>query len=182
MQGRLYEPLRRDLSLPLVGDTAGHYTFTVNFDEEWKGLAKVVVFQNGADTAQVLYTGEAPLPAQVCGRGALYVACHGYRRVGDAVAVDCFTYINLIGTAKLAHVRLLPVRGDEGGMLPGELDQLCCKNRVAGIFLMPNCANPTGITLSPDRKKALAEVIRKHSLILIEDDTVSSIRYEVIVQ
>ena len=104
-------------------------------------------------------------------QNAISAALLSLFKLGDAVAVDCFTYINLIGTAKLAHVRLLPVRGDEGGMLPGELDQLCRKNRVAGIFLMPNCANPTGITLSPDRKKALAEVIRKHSLILIEDDT-----------
>ena len=71
----------------LVGDTAGHYTFTVDFDQEWEGLVKVVVFQNGADTAQMIYTGQSALPPQVSGRGDLYVACHGYRRVGDTVAV-----------------------------------------------------------------------------------------------
>ena len=79
--------MNRKGSCPLVGDTVGHYTFTVEFDEEWSGLAKVVVFRNGSATAQVLYTGEAPVPAQVCGRGALYVACHGYRRLGDETAV-----------------------------------------------------------------------------------------------
>lgn len=93
----------------LVGNTGGHYTFTVEFDEEWRGLAKVVVFQNGEDTAQVLYTGEAPLPAQVCGRGALYVACHGYRRIGDAVAV--------VRTIRMNRPVLLhgsdPMSGDE---------------------------------------------------------------------
>lgn len=102
--------LTRKGSLPLVGDTGGHDTFTVEFDEEWRGLAKVVVFQNGADTAQVLYTGEAPLPAQVCGRGALYVACHGYRRIGDAVAV--------VRTIRMSRPILLqgsdPMSGDEG--------------------------------------------------------------------
>lgn len=71
----------------LVGDTAGHYTFTVDFDQEWEGLVKVVVFQNGADTAQMIYTGQSALPPQVSGRGDLYVACHGYRRAGDTVAV-----------------------------------------------------------------------------------------------
>lgn len=102
--------LTRKGSLPLVGDTGGHDTFTVEFDEEWRGLAKVVVFQNGADTAQVLYTGEAPLPAQVCGRGALYVACHGYCRIGDAVAV--------VRTIRMSRPILLqgsdPMSGDEG--------------------------------------------------------------------
>lgn len=101
--------LTRKGSLPLVGDTGNHYTFTVDFDEEWQGLAKVVVFQNGADTAQVLYTGEAPLPAQVCGRGALYVACHGYRRPGDTAAV--------VRTIRMTRPLLLhgsdPMSGDE---------------------------------------------------------------------
>lgn len=72
---------------PLVGDTAGHYTFTVEFDREWDGLVKVVVFRNGQDTAELIYTGQSPLPAQVSGRGDLYVACHGYRKAGDTVAV-----------------------------------------------------------------------------------------------
>ena len=71
--------ITRKGTAPLVGDTAGHYTFRVEFDEEWEGLAKVVVFRNGSHTAQVLYTGQTLLPAQVCGRGELYVACHGYK-------------------------------------------------------------------------------------------------------
>lgn len=72
---------------PLVGDTAGYYTFTVEFDREWDGLTKVVVFQNGDQTAQLIYTGQSSLPAQVSGRGDLYVACHGYRKAGDQVAI-----------------------------------------------------------------------------------------------
>ena len=72
---------------PLVGDTAGHYTFTIDFDEEWDGLAILVVLQNGADTVQVFYTGKTPLPRQVCGRGDLYLTCYGYRKKGDSVAV-----------------------------------------------------------------------------------------------
>ena len=91
--------------------------------------------------------------------------------LGDTVAVDYFTYANLIGTSRLAHIRLFPVTGDDGGMIPAALDECCSRNRISGIFLMPNCANPTGITLSEERKAALAEVIRKHDLILIEDDT-----------
>lgn len=101
--------ITRKGNAPLVGDTAGHYTFSVDFDEEWAGLAKVVVFQNGAHTAQLLYTGETYLPAQVCGRGELYVACHGYKTLGDETAV--------VRTIRMTRpVRLLgsaPMDGDE---------------------------------------------------------------------
>lgn len=71
----------------LVADTAQCDTFTIEFDSEWDGLVKVVELQNGADTAQVFYTGKTPLPRQVCGRGDLYLICHGYRKKGDSVAV-----------------------------------------------------------------------------------------------
>lgn len=72
---------------PLVGDTVGHYTVSFQFDQEWDGLVKVVAFRNGADTASLIYTGACPLPPQVSGRGELQVACHGYRKEGDQVAV-----------------------------------------------------------------------------------------------
>lgn len=71
----------------LVADTAACDTFTIDFDSEWDGLVKLVELQNGGDTAQVLYTGKTPLPKQVCGRGELYLVCHGYRKKGDSVAV-----------------------------------------------------------------------------------------------
>lgn len=72
---------------PVVADTTGHYTFTVGFDREWEGLVKVVVFQNGGETAQLLYTGQTWLPDNVSKRGNLYVACHGYKALTDAAAV-----------------------------------------------------------------------------------------------
>lgn len=70
-----------------VADTAACDTFTISFDKEWDGLVKLVEFRNADATAQVFYTGKMPLPQQVCGRGALYLTCYGYRQKGDGVAV-----------------------------------------------------------------------------------------------
>ena len=104
-------------------------------------------------------------------QNAISAALLSLFKLGDTLAVDYFTYANLIGAARLAHIRLHPVPGDAGGMLPEKLDEVCRRHRISGIFLMPNCANPTGITLSDERKRMLAEVIGRHGLILIEDDT-----------
>jgi DNA-binding transcriptional MocR family regulator len=89
---------------------------------------------------------------------------------GDSIATDPYTYSNLIESARLAHVKLIPVEGDEGGMLPRELDRLAGKHRIKGLFIMPAAANPTGITLSEKRKDEIAEVARAHALTTIEDD------------
>ena len=91
-------------------------------------------------------------------------------KIGDKIAVDEFTYSNLIGTARLSHVRLIPVKGDQYGMIANELESLCRKEDINGIFLMPNCANPTTCTIPEKRKDELAEIIDRYNLILIEDD------------
>ncbi len=91
-------------------------------------------------------------------------------KIGDKIAVDEYTYSNLIGTARLSHIRLIPVKGDDCGMDAGELDALCRKEDISGIFLMPNCANPTTCTIPEKRKDELSEVIARHALILMEDD------------
>ncbi|MBR4957406.1 MAG: PLP-dependent aminotransferase family protein, partial [Lentisphaeria bacterium] len=85
-------------------------------------------------------------------------------KIGDKLAIDEFTYSNLIGTAHLSHIRLIPVKGDTDGMRPDELEKLCRKEGINGIFLMPNCANPTTCTIPEKRKDELAEVIARHGL------------------
>lgn len=98
-------------------------------------------------------------------------------RIGDKIAVDEYTYSNLIGTARLSHIRLVPVKGDPDGMIPDELESVCRKEGINGIFLMPNCANPTTCTIPEKRKDLLADVIAKHRLILIEDDNTGIPQY-----
>lgn len=91
-------------------------------------------------------------------------------KIGDKIAVDEYTYANLIGTAHLSHIRLIPVKGDGDGMMAAELAGVCRREGLNGIFLMPNCANPTTCTIPEKRKDELAEVIAGNKLILLEDD------------
>lgn len=91
---------------PLVAGTAQMDTFTIDFDAEWTGMVKVVVFQNGDSTAQLLYTGETQIPANVLVPGELYVACHGYKKLEDTMAV----------LRTVAMVRPIPVLLSEPGV------------------------------------------------------------------
>lgn len=89
---------------------------------------------------------------------------------GDRIAVDQFCFSNFMELAKLNNLILVPVAGDANGMLPEELDLICKKNTVRGIFLMPSLANPTTVVMKDNRRERLARIIEKHDLILIEDD------------
>jgi DNA-binding transcriptional MocR family regulator len=70
----------------------------------------------------------------------------------------------------LSHIRLQPIPGDGSGMMPDELEKACRSGGVRGVFLMPNCANPTTCTIPETRKDQLADIIARYKLILIEDD------------
>ncbi|WKA58531.1 PLP-dependent aminotransferase family protein [Planococcus shenhongbingii] len=103
-------------------------------------------------------------------QNALAVTLMALFEPGNRIATDLYTYSNFIELAKLFHIQLVPIIGDQFGMLPGELEKQCSQITVHGIFLMPSCSNPTTITIPDFRKQELAAVIRKHRLILIEDD------------
>ncbi|NOU90587.1 aminotransferase class I/II-fold pyridoxal phosphate-dependent enzyme [Paenibacillus sp. LMG 31460] len=89
---------------------------------------------------------------------------------GNRIAVDIYTYANFIEISKMFRIKLVPIPGDEYGMLPNELENQCLQLDVHGVFLMPSCSNPTSVMIPENRKKELAAIIRKHNLILIEDD------------
>ena len=103
-------------------------------------------------------------------QNALSIALVSLFSPHDRIAVDPYTYSNFIGLARLLHITLIPVEQDEEGMWADSLEQLCQSRRLRGIYLMPTCANPTNVTISLERRRELARIIREYHLILIEDD------------
>ncbi|HWP96563.1 MAG TPA: PLP-dependent aminotransferase family protein [Syntrophomonadaceae bacterium] len=89
---------------------------------------------------------------------------------GDRIAVDSLTFTGFKNLAQLCHIKLEPIAMDSEGMIPESLENLCKKSRIKGIYLMPNMQNPTATVMSTERKRAIADVILRHGLVLIEDD------------
>lgn len=89
---------------------------------------------------------------------------------GDRIAVDQFTFTGFKNSASFNNIKLEAVLMDEEGMIPESLENLCKKFPIKGIYLMPNMQNPTATVMSDERKQAIAELILKYDLILIEDD------------
>lgn len=104
------------------------------------------------------------------GQNAVTVTLLGMFQPGARIAVDFFTYANFIEIAKMARVKLVPIGGDEAGMRADELAAACRSQEIAGIYLMPEGNNPTGVRISGQRRQALADVIKRAGLTLIEDD------------
>uniref|UniRef100_UPI003565925C aminotransferase-like domain-containing protein n=1 Tax=Lutispora sp. TaxID=2828727 RepID=UPI003565925C len=86
------------------------------------------------------------------------------------IAVDSLTFTGIKNAAQLSNIRLEPIAMDSEGMIPDSLESTCKKYQIKGIYLMPNMQNPTATVMSDDRKQAIADIIHRYDLTLIEDD------------
>lgn len=89
---------------------------------------------------------------------------------GDVVLTEALTYPGVRAVAERLGIRLVGVIMDEQGILPEALGSACWQHKPKAVYLVPTMHNPTTVTLSPSRRKAIAEIIRKAGVILIEDD------------
>lgn len=94
----------------------------------------------------------------------------GLMRPGTAIAADALTYPGVMAAAELAGRRVIPIEGDDDGMLPETLEAACKAHAIALVCLMPGIHNPTGATMPQARREALAAVAERCDLTVLEDE------------
>ena len=92
---------------------------------------------------------------------------------GDRIAVDTFTYTGLKSLAKYLGVILVPIAGNSFFMTPENLSMACRREKIKGIYLMPDCHNPSAEVMEEEERQSLAKVIEAEHLLCIEDATYS---------
>jgi DNA-binding transcriptional MocR family regulator len=92
---------------------------------------------------------------------------------GDKIGTTQLTYTGFKSIAGMIGIQLVPINTDSQGLLPDMLEHAYKIDGIKGLYIMPECQNPTTCTLSIERRKTIAEIVQKNDLILIEDDTMS---------
>ncbi|MGC9153033.1 MAG: PLP-dependent aminotransferase family protein [Vulcanisaeta sp.] len=91
-------------------------------------------------------------------------------RRGTVVYVEDPTFVETIAPMRFQGAKLIGVPIDEYGMNTQELERLVKDNGPGIVYTVPNCHNPTGVSLSYDRRKHLLEIAERYDLRIIEDD------------
>lgn len=89
---------------------------------------------------------------------------------GDSILVEEYTFPGMKDFARQFGLKLIPIKMDNQGILPHDLNDIAQKNNAKFIILVPNHQNPTGAVMGDDRQMQIAKIITKHNLCLIEDD------------
>ena len=134
-------------------------------------LREVLAAEHGASADQVLVTNGSL-------QGFVFLL-ETLLSPGDLVAVESPTYDRALLQLRLHGMEVLPVPVDDDGMVVDALAEACAAGRVPKLlYTIPNFQNPSGATLSADRRRALVEVCDRYDILILEDDPYGKLRFE----
>lgn len=90
-------------------------------------------------------------------------------RLGDRVAMETPGFPPLIDLLERSGAELIPLAMDDSGILPDSLALALALDPVV-VFVQPRAQNPTGISMSTERCRELADLLRPHRALIVEDD------------
>ena len=99
---------------------------------------------------------------------------------GDNVIVECPTYLGALTAFNAYQPNYIPISMDENGMKIEELENKLKETKgkpIDFIYTVPTFQNPSGVTMSLERRKQILEIARKNNLLILEDDPYSELRY-----
>lgn len=89
---------------------------------------------------------------------------------GDVVLVEAPTYLGAIMAFRSFEVDVRGIPTDDDGIAVDALeDELGRLPRAKLLYTIPDHQNPTGVSMSAERRLALIDVARRHGLLLVED-------------
>jgi 2-aminoadipate transaminase len=75
-----------------------------------------------------------------------------------------------------ADVQALPM--DDEGLDPDALEHELAAGETSFLYTIPTFQNPSGRTLSTERRRRVVELVRAHGVPVLEDDPYGRVRYE----
>lgn len=97
---------------------------------------------------------------------------------GQKVAIESPNYTNLLNLLIAKRIEAVPVPVDSQGMDTEYLGGVLANGDVRAIIAVPQFHNPTGVTMSLERREHLLRLSMQYRVPVIEDDWGRNLRYE----
>jgi aminotransferase len=155
-----------------LGKGATHYTHPLGIPALRQAIADNIRAHSGAD-----YT-----PDQIVvtpgGQQAMFILALGLLNPGDEILVPCPGYNPYHQAAEMAEATTVHIRTSisTNFCLTAEMVEAAITPR-SKILVLINPNNPTGTVTPPDEIRRIAEVAKKHDLIVISDEIYARLTY-----
>lgn len=115
---------------------------------------------------------------------AIDLICRVLLDEGDAIVVTRPTYFTAIPIFRSFGVRFIEVSQDRDGLNVSELAAILATREREGlrppkfIYNVPDFHNPTGVTMSLERRNALIQLASERGIYVVEDSPYRKVRFE----
>lgn len=97
---------------------------------------------------------------------------------GDTIICESPTYLSAINAFKPFYPKFEEVCIDNEGLDPEALEEkLKNSENVKFLYTIPDFQNPTGLTLSFERRKSIIELANKYNILIVEDSPYSELNF-----
>ena len=122
------------------------------------------------ETANILVTSG--------GQQALEMVARAFIDPGDTIICEYPTYVGAIQAFNYHRAKYVSVPMDDDGMLVDQVEEKIKRHNPKLIYLVANYQNPSGITLSLERRHKLVEIAQRYNIPIVDDDPYSELCFD----
>lgn len=116
------------------------------------------------------------------GQQAIDLVCKTLLDPGDVVVCEAPTYPGAVPVFCSYQAETVQIECDEEGMALTQLEEVLARldregRRPKFVYTVPSFQNPSGVTLSLERRRRLVELARSRELLLVEDNPYGLLRF-----
>ena len=100
----------------------------------------------------------------------LFLAVAAIVRPGEVVLTESLTDHGIIGLSNVLGFTLRGLPTDSEGIIVEALEAACAAGDVTALVVIPTLGNPTSHVAGAERRRAIAQVARRHGVFVIEDE------------
>ena len=96
---------------------------------------------------------------------------------GDVILVESPSFVHCFETFEMFQAHCVAVETDEDGIVPDDAERKMKEYHPKMVYVIPTFHNPTGKTLTRERRQRLAELGSQYDVLILEDDPYRDLRY-----
>ncbi len=95
----------------------------------------------------------------------------------EDIVVEAPSFVGTLNSLRSVRANLIGVPMDSDGMNMEKLEETLQNHKVKLIYTIPNFQNPTGITMSLEKRKKMLELAKKYDCLIMEDNPYGDLRF-----
>lgn len=112
------------------------------------------------------------------GQQGIELTCKVFCNEGDVVVCENPSFIGALNAFRSCGAKTVGVPLENDGINIEKLKETLDKtDNVKMLYLIPTFHNPTGITTSEEKRRAVYEIAREHNIVIFEDNPYGELRF-----